>query len=145
MISESKKLKASEPNKVSVLNEVRKAMDDKLQHFALYLSEKTRHIPPRKLAALLFMMCFGCSLTLTLNIFYSFKNKNAVQVQPFSTPVINQPPSHSMNEVVLLRIKSFHHYLDSLKKNDFLRYDSIMKSRPGLMDSIIAIEQFSNR
>ena len=145
MISKSRKTKTSEPNNAGVMNGVRKMVDDQLQQFAVYLSEKTRHIPPRRLAVLLFIMCIGCSLALTFNILYSFNNKNVVQLQPFNAPVIKQPPSPSMDDLLLLRIKSFHHYMDSLKKNDFLHFESIMKSRPGLMDSIIRIEQFTSK
>src|SRR5438309_8936533 len=140
MISKSKKAKASEHNKAGILNSVGNAVDDRLRQFASYLSERTRHIQTRRLTALLFIVCIGCSLMLTLNIFYSFKHKNVVQFQPIRAPLIKQPYSSSIDNVVYLRIKSFHHYMDSLKNSDLPHYDSIMKSRPGLMDSLIKIE-----
>lgn len=53
---------------------------------------------------------------------------------------INEP---SVSERDIIRINRFKKYMDSLKKTASGRpvYDSILKTRPGLMDSIQVIEQ----
>ena len=119
--------------------------DDKLKKFANYLFIKTRHIEQRKLAFLLMLVCLSGSLCLWLQVYKSFNNNKGIQIQSIRFREIK--PSHvdDVDDAVLKRIKGFHHYLDSLKKNDFLRYDSMMKSRPFLIDSIITIEQLRNK
>ncbi len=45
---------------------------------------------------------------------------------------------------VLKRIHRFRLYMDSIKKFDAVKYDSITRARPRLMDSILTIEKINH-
>ena len=63
---------------------------------------------------------------------------------PSRAPLVRTYQGAPVDDVVSERIRYFHKYLDSLQQNDVLRYDSLMKSRPHLLDSILTVEQFLN-
>jgi len=123
----------------SVFTLFTKGVDGKLRLFATYLSKKTQNIQPRTLATFLLALCLIGALVLCISLFYSFRQGSTIQIQPISSTASKPSPSYSTS--TLHRIRNFHRQLDSLKKNNYLRYDSIMKSRPHLLDSIKTVEQ----
>jgi len=52
----------------------------------------------------------------------------------------------SVNDPAFQRIMAFRHYLDSLRQTEKgrLKFDSINRARPGLVDSIAQVEAFYN-
>ncbi len=50
-------------------------------------------------------------------------------------------PDATVDEQTYLQIQDFRKYMDSLKLNRANEYDSILQARPGLMDSVQALEQ----
>lgn len=144
MITLFKKLKEAKKSSRSVLAMLTEYTNDKLQQFATYLTKKTNHLPPRRLALSILTFCVIVSLALSVKLVYSFKHKTEINLQSIHAPVIKPSTSFSGDAITLHRIKSFHRQLDSLKKNNILRYDSIMQSRPLLLDSIIMVERLGN-
>lgn len=144
MITLFKKLKEAKQSSRSVSAMLTGYVNDKLQQFATYLTKKTNHLQPRRLALSILTFCVIVSIALSVKLFYSFKHKRVINFQSIRAPVIKPSTSFSSDAITLHRIKSFHRQLDSLKKNNFLRYDSIMKCRPHLLDSIIMVERLGN-
>lgn len=139
-----KKLKEAKQSRRSVPLILTTYINKKLQQFAIYLAKKTNHIHPRRLALFILIFCGTTSLALSGKLFYSLKHKTEIHFQSISTPVLKPATTFSADATTLHRIKNFHHQLDSLKQNNFLRYDSIMKCRPHLLDSIITVERLGN-
>jgi hypothetical protein len=50
-------------------------------------------------------------------------------------------PEATVDEQTYLQIQEFRKYMDSLKLNRANEYDSILQARPGLMDSVLMLEQ----
>ena len=50
-------------------------------------------------------------------------------------------PEATVDEQTYLQIQDFRKYMDSLKLNRANEYDSILQARPGLIDSVQALEQ----
>lgn len=123
--------------------------------FANFLSQKERSITPqrRKLYFFLFVGFFGfVSLYILadgVNSFYSFlngKKDNTSQRLNFGSintvPVRENPRPDNTREG---RVFKFIAYLDSLKSTPAgrIKYDSINKARPGLIDSLNYIKRLS--
>ena len=140
-----KKQKTDIQTRIYLFHGVKTFADAQLRKIANYLSSKAQRIPEQKLARILIGACLVVAFALGIRLFYSFNHRSGIKFQSIQIPL--QKPLHlsSVDENVLWRIKKFHHYLDSLKKNDLSLYDSIMASRPHLMDSIITIEEFTNQ
>ena len=114
--------------------------DERLIRFAIYLSRKTEHLPPRRTAAFIIASCFFFSVCLGFSVFKTTKDSRQIHVSAIRAPLVRMHQSTPVNEIVLERIRHFDHQLDSLRQNDVLRYDSLMKSRPRLQDSMITAE-----
>ncbi len=103
-----------------------------------------------KLILVGFCICAGgYSLYLIINSIISpDKKQKAFEVQQVDVPkhfnksgdesVVAEP---MVDEVTCQQIKDFRHYMDSLKQNKKIEYDSILQARPGLMDSVQMLEQ----
>src|SRR4051812_8340854 len=144
MLTLFKKLKDAKQSGRSITTNLTVYVSKMLQQFAIYLTKKTNHIQPRRLAIFILTFCIIASLALSVKLFCSFKHKTEIHFQYISTPVIKPSTTFSGGATTLHRIKNFHRQLDSLKKNNFLRYDSIMRCRPHLLDSIIMVERLGN-
>lgn len=106
----------------------------------------------KRLKLILIGFCFcagGYSLYLIINSVISHdKKQKAFEVQQVDVPkhlnksgdecVVVEP---MVDEVTWQQIKDFRHYMDSLKQNKKVEYDSILQARPGLMDSVQMLEQ----
>lgn len=119
-------------------------LDNRLRSFAAYLSRRTEGVPPRTIAAIIIAACFFLSVCLTIAVFNSTKISRNIQVPPVRAPLINTYRQRPAGDAVLQRIRHFRLQLDSLRRNDFVRYDSLMKNRPHLLDSILGAEQLWN-
>ena len=119
-------------------------VDNRLQSFAGYLSRKTEHLQPRRMAAIIMTSFFSFSVCLCFAVFRTTTDSSEMHVPAIQAPHIKTYKKGSVNEVLLQRIRHFHHQLDSLRQNDVLRYDSLMRNRPHLLDSILTVEQLSN-
>src|SRR5687767_12182579 len=64
-------------------------------------------------------------------------------VPKYFDPTYCESKDPSAGDRAIIRINSFKKYMDSLSKSSQARlvYDSILKARPGLMDSIQIIEE----
>ncbi|TKK66334.1 hypothetical protein FC093_17275 [Ilyomonas limi] len=144
MLTQFKKLKDAKQCGRSITTNLTMYVSKKLQQFAIYLTKKTNHIQPRRLAIFILTFCVIVSLALSIKLLYCFNHKPEIHFQYISTPVLKPATTYSGDATTLHRIKNFHRQLDSLKKNNFLRYDSIMRCRPHLLDSIIMVERLTN-
>ncbi len=144
MITQFKSSKAIKQSRIIVSAIFTKFVNDKLQQFAKYLSKKTQSVQPRSVAAFLLTLCLIGALALCIQLFYAFRQGSAIKIQSIDSQAVKPSYSFSADTTILHRIKSFHRHLDSLKQHDFLHYDSIMKCRPHLLDSIITVEQLTN-
>ncbi|HEY4876921.1 MAG TPA: hypothetical protein VIH86_15180 [Puia sp.] len=117
--------------------------------FSDKLNERFKNYSSRKKKILLIGFCilFGSlSICIIVNTFYE---KSLSRSIPALTPVsiphhigknFHQPGA-IIDETTYIRVEHFKKYLDSLKINNIGRYTEIMKTRPHLMDSIIAFEK----
>ena len=144
MIKLFRKQKGEKFSKLFLLQGVGTHWNKQLQKIASYLSNKAQRIPEQQLAWILISACLITAFTLTCKLFYSFKHKSQIVVHYINAPVVKPSNFFPVDDVVFSRIKKFHHYLDSLKKDDLPVYDSIIMSRPHLMDSLITVEEFTN-
>jgi len=108
-----------------------------------------------KLKTLLIIFCLGCggySIYLAANaIFSSDKKQPSLQVDHVEVPKhfdktgdeIIRPESY-VDEETYWQIQGFKQYMDSLQMNKSKLYDSIMIARPGLMDSVLMLEEIYN-
>lgn len=140
-----RKQKAEKLNKRFLLQSVETHCNTQLQKFASYISDKAQRIPQQLLAWILISACLITAFALTCKLFYSFKHKGQIEIHSITAPAVKSFLFSPIDDDVFRRIKKFHHYLDSLKKNDLPVYDSIMTARPHMMDSLITIEEFTNQ
>lgn len=109
----------------------------------------------KKLKRLLIVFCLGCggySIYLIVNaIFTSDKNQLSIKVDQLEVPkhfdrtgdeIITL--ENFVNEETYHQLMGFKQYMDSLKLNKNKLYDSILIARPGLMDSVLMLEQMYN-
>ncbi len=145
MIKSVKKQKTDIQTRIYLFHGVKTFADAQLRKIANYVSSKAQRIPEQKLARILIGACVVIAVALGIRLFYAFNHRSGMKFQSIHISLQKPSYSSSVDENVLWRIKKFHHYLDSLKKNDLSLYDSIMVSRPHLIDSIITIEEFTNQ
>lgn len=119
-------------------------VDEKAKKFALYLSVKTENVQPKRMAIVIILSCVLLSVCLGLLIFKVTLHSTSIHVANIRAPAIRFNQQSPQINIVLNRIRSVHHSLDSLAINDSATYNSIMKSRPHLLDSIRMVERFSN-
>jgi hypothetical protein len=120
--------------------------------FAERMNVAAAKIPTGKLKRNLAFFCLlsgGFSLYLAMNgMLGSSPATNVITIDNASVPKHFDKSGDEINEVqnivdedLYSQVKTFRSYVDSLQMNDKTVYDSIMLSRPGLMDSIRAIEE----
>ncbi|MEP7375304.1 MAG: hypothetical protein ABI675_18025 [Chitinophagaceae bacterium] len=113
------------------------------------------NMPVKKLKTILIVFCLGCggySIYLVANaIFSSDKKQPSFKVDQVDVPKHFDRAGDEMiqlesyvDEETYLQIEGFKQYMDSLQINKSNRYDSIMIARPGLMDSVIVLEEIYN-
>ncbi len=106
----------------------------------------------KRLKLILIFFCVsagGYSIYLIANSVFSPERKQkAFEIQQMDIPKhFNKTgdetvmPEVSIDEQTYLQIQDFRKYMDSLKLNRTNEYDSILQTRPGLMDSVQVLEQ----
>ena len=145
MIRLFRKQKVDKQSKRYLLHSVKTYGNTQLRKITDYLSNKAQQIPEQRLAWTLISACLIIAFALSCKLYYSWKHKSEIEVHSISAPAIRSSYLSPVDDVVLRRIKNFHHYMDSVKSANRPLYDSIMKVRPRLMDSIITIEEFTNQ
>lgn len=123
--------------------------------FADQMNKMFSGMNTNKLKTLVIIFCLGCggySIYLAANaIFSSDKKQSSFQVDQVEVPKhfdkagdeIVQPENY-VDEETYRRIQGFKQYMDSLRINKSKLYDSIMIGRPGLMDSVLMLEEIYN-
>jgi hypothetical protein len=106
----------------------------------------------KRLKLILVFFCIsagGYSIYLVANSIISpDKTKKTFEIQQMDVPKhFNKTgdeeliPDAYVDEETWLQIKQFRSYMDSLKQKSRNEYDSILQTRPGLMDSVQMLEQ----
>lgn len=123
--------------------------------FSEHMNKLFSKMSARKLKTMLIVFCLGCggySVYLLVNaIVSSDKRQPYFKIDQVDIPKhfdktgdeITQPESY-VDERTYQQIQGFKQYMDSLKINKSKLYDSIMVARPGLMDSILVLEEIYN-
>jgi len=120
--------------------------------FAKRINAAVAKVPVRALKRNLIIFCVvsgGFSAYLALNGLFGKNTKsNAITIDQASVPKYFDKSGDDVNNVqsiidedLMQQVRTFRHYVDSLKLNDKNSYDSIMSARPGLIDSIRTIEE----
>lgn len=121
-------------------------------NWALWMSQKTEHLSRKTLRLLLLAFIFiagGYSIFLVGQSF-SGNQANAISITPIKKPVhvLQAGDAASQPDMVVSKtdyqgIIRFRGYMDSLTRSPAGKatYDSIILSRPGLLDSIRFIEE----
>lgn len=94
----------------------------------------------------------GYSLYLIGNsLFHNYTTGPSIHIEPVTAPKhIDQSgdellrPEQYVDEETYRNIIAFKIYMDSLRVNKAVIYDSIMQARPGLMDSVLMLESIYN-
>lgn len=100
------------------------------------------------MAYLIAFLCFGVGYNVL--ILAGFMTFSKIHVDPIKAPGYVEQPSELIDrseiEVQKHQIETFRNYMDSLAASPETKaqYDSILKHRPGLMDSVERIREFLN-
>lgn len=120
--------------------------------FADLMNKTFSGMNTNKLKTLLIIFCLGCggySIYLVANaIFSSNILQPSFQIDQVDVPKhfdkagdeIVQPENY-VDEETYRKIQGFKQYMDSLRINKSKLYDSLIIARPGLMDSVLMLEQ----
>lgn len=100
------------------------------------------------MAYLIAFLCFGVGYNVL--VLAGFMAVGRIHVDPIKAPGYVEQPSELIDrseiEVQKHQIEAFRNYMDSLAASPETKaqYDSILKHRPGLMDSVERIREFLN-
>ena len=121
--------------------------------FATFMSKNINRLSTKIKQLLLALFCIVCMACIVYALADAFKPLKKVgwvfPSDPPSVKMINHlspdySPEPTISKAEIIRIQRFKNYMDSLNQSESgkLLYDSILKARPGLMDSISTIEEF---
>jgi hypothetical protein len=116
--------------------------------WAKWMQQQTERLSVKGKLALLIIFCVS-AVSGSIALIYrgiAGSNPTAYQVSRIQVPVLpEQQEPGPIDSGSMQRIQRFRDYMDSLSKNQYGKkiYDSILLVRPGLMDSIAAIERFN--
>src|SRR5207249_3540479 len=119
--------------------------------FADVMNRNFSGISTRRMKIFLFFFCLvsgGLSLYYIANAVFSHDKRNSsfkidhVEVPKHYDKTADEltQPQIIVDEETMQNIRAFKQYMDTLKINAGKQYDSIMITRPGLMDSITMLE-----
>jgi hypothetical protein len=120
--------------------------------FAERMNKAAARLPIRKMKTALVLFCLvsgGFSIYLAMNgVFGTNAKKNSFTIDQASVPKHFvrsgdeiKDGQNLIDDELYKQITTFKAYMDSLQVNDRKSYDSIYLSRPGLLDSVKAIEE----
>jgi len=132
-------------------NKLEQAVEKKQRKWAVYMGQKVKSWPLSYVRIAFGLFCLSYGGLCVYQIAIAFQQPPAVmQLDRISTPshIIQNDARKSplqsafITDSIYLRIKIFREYMDSLKYDHEGRivYDSIVKARPGLMDSVNDVE-----
>lgn len=120
-------------------------------YFTECMNQLFKNLNKAQLRAMLFLFCTGTgsfSIYLVVNAALNtdkahsgFKIKQFVVPKHYNQPKDESVPEATIDEITFFKIHDFKKYMDSLKENRHLQYDSILQARPGLMDSVQMLEE----
>ena len=124
---------------------------DKQSQIAATLQISFERLPPRTKVASVLLFLLACMAIFTSIIANSIKIRSPVDAQVYliklprsliTNKTGGEPPVYILNTADEKRISRFKIYMDSLSREESGRmiHDSILKARPGLMDSISKLE-----
>ena len=94
---------------------------------------------------------FAVSVYFIASAFVNDASRSTVQISHLKTasPVNNRIKEKITTPIIITEdeykeIQQFRKYMDSLRQCSKQNYDSILSDRPGLMDSVILLEQMYN-
>lgn len=129
---------------------IAESLNVRLHKCADHLQKRTERLSVKKKRIGLFAFCMLFGTISVCVIIKSFtERKKTFSVHPITLPVnIDKSKNDFSSEQSIISEKEFHrielfkHYLDSLHKSETGKYlyDSIMKARPHLVDSILLLE-----
>lgn len=126
---------------------IRRIAERRARSAALWLNKKTATLSPKQLRMILAVwgICWGAAcVSVAAHSFWGAGPR--LRIQSITTPGPLHPaaragPSRDARlPVVRERITRFQEYLDSLRSHDPTRYEQILASRPGLLDSLHQVE-----
>lgn len=140
------------PAQDTVGTKIAKAIIKAQTEFAKRMNKKVSGVSMRKLKIGLAFFCLlsaGTSIYVALNaVLENDKVNSSFKIDQTSVPKHfdktgdeARDVQNELNVELYHQIKTFKVYMDSLKRNAKAEYDSIIISRPGLMDSIKMLEQ----
>lgn len=119
--------------------------------FAGYFGRKTLGLGDRGKMMFLAGVCIlfgGLSLLSIVRVFVTEDNRAIVRPDRVAMPKhFDKTGESSIEKVVIVspefyqRLQVFKSYMDSLRQHSKPRYDSIIRARPGLTDSVLFLEQ----
>ncbi len=122
--------------------------------FSSFLSKITANLSARSLKIIVIFFStgwFAVSVYFIASAFVNDAPRSTVQISHLKTPSIIKSrtkeklsSSNVITDEEYKEIQQFQKYMDSLRQCSKQNYDSILSGRPGLMDSIILLEQMYN-
>lgn len=119
--------------------------------FASYFGRKTAGFGKKGNLILLLAVCLafgGLSLFSVVEVFMRDDTAKSIKPDPVTVPGhFDETGEPTGDKVKVLshtsykQLQVFSDYMDSLKKASRSQYDSIVAARPGLMDSVLFLEQ----
>lgn len=134
-----------------ILLRVGQAIDKTQRRCADYLAEKVKGWSRSRIKIALVIFCLiqgGTSTYILISVFRTSSTKINVEKVSIPSHVIQKDTSGRdeqepvLSEKSYQRLKAFRNYMDSLQHDQAGRqiYDSILRVRPGLLDSVTQIE-----
>ncbi len=134
-----------------IRSKIGQLIEGKQRRWAEYLGEKANGWSRKKLKLALLAFCLiqgGASTYILLGVFSTPSFKNNVEQISIPAHVIQRDTLYPDQQEVIIskreyqRFKGFREYMDSLQHDPQGRnmYDSILHSRPGLLDSLSLLE-----
>lgn len=121
------------------------------QAWASWMQKKTNRMSKATLLGVLALLVV-CSTVYNFSILTDLGKQDKLPVAPITAPVLLQhvktSPADSIDTARMERISTFSRYMDSLTQTPQGKalHDSIVRARPGLLDSVRMIEKiYRNR
>jgi hypothetical protein len=140
-----------EPMKVPISEKIVHAIQWTQRGFAGFFGKKTAGLSNRGKIIFLMAVCFvfgGLSLFSFVDVFNPSRDNTLVKPGQVAVPKHFDKTGELPDDQVVIvspafykRLQDFKLYMDSLRKNSKVKYDSIVRARPGLLDSVLFLEQ----
>jgi hypothetical protein len=118
--------------------------------FAQFMNKNSSAVSTKRMKAFLVIFCLisgSFSLYFVGKGLFNRENETTIILDKVHTPKYYDKVGDDMissetyiDEETWSKVQLFRNYMDSLKTNGSNSYDSMVKARPGLMDSVRAIE-----